>query len=248
MSDTKKAKELYEAALKCVKKERSEITEDAMKTAFNYCKESADSGYVPAMNLLGIFYSVGYGVTKDDNVALEWFKNGVRKCGWTDVTTYNSDILTLKYNPMFGTTILATDFKTSVSNGVIKDKKMAKLMMDICSHLYGNMDLGGLMLIKTMTNSFCFLDVDETINWIDFEGNISKDAKKIYDNTLPLEDEKENLRKKKLEEEQKRKQVEERKRQQVAKWKNNNLCQHCGNKFKGIFSKKCSVCGIKKDY
>ncbi|MBE7010224.1 MAG: hypothetical protein E7418_01890 [Ruminococcaceae bacterium] len=52
--------------------------------------------------------------------------------------------------------------------------------------------------------------------------------------------EKEALRKRKLE--------EERKRQQVAKWKNDNLCQYCGNKFKGVFSKKCRVCGIKKDY
>ena len=26
------------------------------------------------------------------------------------------------------------------------------------------------------------------------------------------------------------------------------LCQHCGGKFKGIFRKKCTVCGKKKDY
>ena len=26
------------------------------------------------------------------------------------------------------------------------------------------------------------------------------------------------------------------------------LCQHCGGKFKGIFSKKCKSCGKKKDY
>ena len=26
------------------------------------------------------------------------------------------------------------------------------------------------------------------------------------------------------------------------------LCQHCGGTFKGLFAKKCSVCGIKKDY
>ncbi|MBR6514357.1 MAG: TIR domain-containing protein [Clostridia bacterium] len=27
-----------------------------------------------------------------------------------------------------------------------------------------------------------------------------------------------------------------------------NVCQHCGGKFKGIFSKTCSVCGTPKDY
>ena len=60
--------------------------------------------------------------------------------------------------------------------------------------------------------------------------------------------EKEAKKRKKLEEEQKRKQEEERKRQQVAKWKNDNLCQHCGNKFKGIFRRRCRVCGVRKDY
>ena len=28
----------------------------------------------------------------------------------------------------------------------------------------------------------------------------------------------------------------------------NNLCQHCGGTFKGVFSKNCSKCGIAKDY
>jgi len=31
-------------------------------------------------------------------------------------------------------------------------------------------------------------------------------------------------------------------------YRNKNLCQHCGGKFKGLFSKVCSVCGELKDY
>ena len=31
-------------------------------------------------------------------------------------------------------------------------------------------------------------------------------------------------------------------------WKNNGLCQYCGGKFKGLFTKTCSNCGKKKDY
>lgn len=34
----------------------------------------------------------------------------------------------------------------------------------------------------------------------------------------------------------------------IQQRKANNLCQHCGGDFKGIFSKKCKVCGKGKDY
>jgi len=63
--------------------------------------------------------------------------------------------------------------------------------------------------------------------------------------------EKEMQRRKKLEEEElkrRKKLEEERKLQEIAMWKRNNLCQHCGNKFKGIFRRKCRVCGVRKDY
>ena len=33
-----------------------------------------------------------------------------------------------------------------------------------------------------------------------------------------------------------------------ANWKRNGLCQHCGNSFKGLFTKTCSNCGKVKDY
>lgn len=31
-------------------------------------------------------------------------------------------------------------------------------------------------------------------------------------------------------------------------YRKSNLCQYCGGKFKGIFNKRCSVCGKPKDY
>ena len=34
----------------------------------------------------------------------------------------------------------------------------------------------------------------------------------------------------------------------VYERKNKNLCQYCGNEFKGIFTKKCVKCGKPKDY
>ena len=33
-----------------------------------------------------------------------------------------------------------------------------------------------------------------------------------------------------------------------ANFRNQKVCQHCGGKFKGLFSKRCSVCGKPKDY
>ena len=33
-----------------------------------------------------------------------------------------------------------------------------------------------------------------------------------------------------------------------AGYRAQGVCQHCGNKFKGIFTKKCTNCGKPKDY
>ena len=55
---------------------------------------------------------------------------------------------------------------------------------------------------------------------------------------------------KKLEEQRRIKEENEKRiaEEKKLRWKNDNLCQHCGNKFKGIFRRKCSVCGVRKDY
>ena len=35
---------------------------------------------------------------------------------------------------------------------------------------------------------------------------------------------------------------------QMAEYRSQGVCQHCGGTFKGLFSKTCSSCGMKKDY
>ena len=35
---------------------------------------------------------------------------------------------------------------------------------------------------------------------------------------------------------------------EIENWKMNGLCQYCGGAFKGLFTKKCSVCNKEKDY
>ena len=57
-------------------------------------------------------------------------------------------------------------------------------------------------------------------------------------------------RKAREEEERKAREEAERLEQEriCAERRAKKLCQHCGGKFKGLFTKKCSNCGMKKDY
>ena len=48
-----------------------------------------------------------------------------------------------------------------------------------------------------------------------------------------------------IEEERRKKMSEVRQRENYRAW---GVCQHCGGEFKGLFRKKCSVCGREKDY
>ena len=41
---------------------------------------------------------------------------------------------------------------------------------------------------------------------------------------------------------------EKRIAEQRAQRRSQNLCQHCGGAFKGMFTKKCTNCGKEKDY
>ena len=41
---------------------------------------------------------------------------------------------------------------------------------------------------------------------------------------------------------------EKAKAELIVSRKTQNLCQHCGGAFKGLFTKKCSSCGKEKDY
>ncbi len=61
----------------------------------------------------------------------------------------------------------------------------------------------------------------------------------------------EELRLKEIEEkrEQEKKVAElKEKMNKQAQYRENGLCQHCGGKFKGLFTKKCLNCGLPKDY
>lgn len=46
----------------------------------------------------------------------------------------------------------------------------------------------------------------------------------------------------------KRLEYERKASKQKEERRKNNLCQHCGGKFEGIFTKKCKACGKPKDY
>ena len=53
-----------------------------------------------------------------------------------------------------------------------------------------------------------------------------------------------------LEQERKERLEQERKErlEQMAEFRSRGLCQHCGGEFKGLTTKKCSKCGIAKNY
>lgn len=71
---------------------------------------------------------------------------------------------------------------------------------------------------------------------------------KLFDDLGHLDEECERKRKllrEKDEEERRKKEAEEKKRREYRTAKR---CQYCGGTFTGFFSKKCSVCGHRKDY
>lgn len=63
--------------------------------------------------------------------------------------------------------------------------------------------------------------------------------------------EKQEEERRRQEEEERRHQIEEEKSRiqaQMKEYRENGVCQHCGGKFKELFVKTCSSCGMKKDY
>ena len=64
---------------------------------------------------------------------------------------------------------------------------------------------------------------------------------KLFNDYSTYEEEKKEAIKKRIAIEEERRRLIENRRQQ-------NLCQHCGGTFKGLFTKKCSSCGKEKDY
>ena len=79
-----------------------------------------------------------------------------------------------------------------------------------------------------------------TIGKNDF-GQLNVNEWKLFDNLSNIEAERKEKSQSLFEEDMK---IQKR----VQSWKDSNLCQHCGSKFKGLFTKVCSNCGKKKDY
>ena len=42
--------------------------------------------------------------------------------------------------------------------------------------------------------------------------------------------------------------IAEEKAKQQARWRADGVCQYCGGRLKGLFSKKCANCGMQEDY
>ena len=87
---------------------------------------------------------------------------------------------------------------------------------------------------------YYYLGVCEVSDWklfkdmknLDEERKTEMAQRKIKDEEYRLEEQRRQEQQRKL---------EKRRREQ-------GLCQHCGGSFKGIFTKKCSLCGRTKDY
>ena len=81
---------------------------------------------------------------------------------------------------------------------------------------------------------------------ITYDGT-TKDIEKInawYTNMITCSDSLEIRRKQQEETDRQRREKEAK----IQRWKAAGLCQHCGNKFTGLFSKECTGCHRKKDY
>lgn len=71
----------------------------------------------------------------------------------------------------------------------------------------------------------------------------------VFNDFKNLEKEIEELRQERLEKEKiKRERIERDKQEKMEKYRAQGLCQYCGGKLKGLFSKTCAECGRKKDY
>ena len=83
------------------------------------------------------------------------------------------------------------------------------------------------------------------------DGHCYTSGWKLFDNFETYEQELENY--KREEAERKAREEEARKQQEAlekkkSEYRSQGVCQYCGGAFKGLFSKKCTNCGIEKDY
>lgn len=113
----------------------------------------------------------------------------------------------------------------------------------------------GKGLKKIDSKAFCRTAVKEIIipeaikhitidDWIGCEVKYEKDIKEAEKKRQKELEEAEKRRKQELEAAEKRRKQQEIRRSRIEA----GVCSYCGGSFKGIFIKKCSVCGLKKDY
>lgn len=182
MENSKNPIELYERALEYLKGERGEITEETKQLAFKNCIASSGEVYMPAMNLLGIFYALGYGTPKDKDKAMSCFKH----CALFDVPIYNISALKLLDDGMWNMWEKAeaiNNFEMGLSK--IKDIRMFNLISDMILLLEGELkantsNIWKLMALQSMQTDFCFFDSNNDINWITSDGDISQTANEIF--------------------------------------------------------------------
>ena len=190
MIDIKQAKELYESALKHVKGECGEISENTMQLAFNNCKASSDMGYMPAINLLGIFYAIGYGTTVNEQIAKTYFEKCIAER--FDVSVFNLGVLNNKkinLGGFSGKMEILEYFRKGIHQ--VKSNKMQQLMIDVRRHIAGEIyatesNIGYILFLRRTLDSLCFLDVDDTIKWIDYSGYINEQTSKIFEGILNM--------------------------------------------------------------
>ena len=99
-----------------------------------------------------------------------------------------------------------------------------------CSHRTLAIKSDGTVLIAGETDEFA----SEIKNW------------KLFNNINTYKQEQQELSP--IAAEKFKKIVEEKQQQLMSERREQNLCQHCGGTFKGLFTKKCSSCGKEKDY
>ena len=175
-----KAKEMYKDSIQYLK---GEHTENNIKLSFEKCKVAADMEYMPAINLLGVFYATGCGTTKNINSARVCFKKCERES--IDAAIYNIGILDIAENGLRGEWHAACYFEDNLNK--IQNGKLVKLMSDMIKQLDGELEANAsnivyLMRLMDMKERFCILDTDGNMLWTDLKGYINEAANSFFNN------------------------------------------------------------------
>ncbi len=188
MNSSKNSKELYAEVLKYLKEDCGVTTDEDKKLVFEKCKSSADDGYVPAKNLLGIFHCIGYGTEISRPIAGDLFFSCTGHGDSKDLAIYNIGVANIAEKGIEaywseGSWEMESYFKKWAN--MVQNYKLAKLMSMIGNHLAGelyatNSNVGDLMWLLSMQKSYCFLDTNGTIKWINAKGCFKKSDNETF--------------------------------------------------------------------